>query len=241
MIIYNNNMDENLKEIEEIKRRYETREKKSWRYNIVDPWMFKSEQEKEIAIIKWIKTCSILPLEEIKLLEIGCGNGGNLLQFLRLGFSPENLIGNELLEERFIASRNKLPEKLKLIQGNALDLNFETLQFNVVFQSMVFSSILDEKFKLQLAKTMWGWVKEGGGILWYDFIYNNPWNKDVKGISYNKVKEYFPKGSNKKWKITLAPPLSRVVTKIHPSFYNILNLFPFLRTHILCWIQKKDK
>jgi SAM-dependent methyltransferase len=234
-------MEKKLKEIEDIKRRYKMRENKSWRYNIIDPWMFKSEQEKERALIKWINTCSILPIEEKKLFEIGCGSGGNLLQFLRLGFSPENLVGNELLEERFIASRNKLPEKLKLIQGNALDLKFDMLPFNIVFQSMVFSSILDENFRIELAKQMWGWVRDGGGVLWYDFIYNNPWNKDVKGIPYNKVKEYFPEASIKKWKITLAPPLSRVVTKIHPSFYNILNLFPFLRTHILCWIQKKDK
>jgi ubiquinone/menaquinone biosynthesis C-methylase UbiE len=234
-------MENKLKEIENIKRRYKMRENKSWRYNIIDPWMFKSEQEKERALIKWINTCSILPMEEKKILEIGCGSGGNLLQFLRLGFSPENLVGNELLQDRIIKARKKLPAGLNLIPGNALDLTIQESQFDIVFQSMVFSSILDEEFKFQLAKRMWGWVKEGGGVLWYDFIYNNPWNNDVKGITYKKLKEYFPEASIKKWKITLAPPLSRVVTKIHPSFYNIFNLFPFLRTHILCWIQKKDK
>jgi ubiquinone/menaquinone biosynthesis C-methylase UbiE len=230
-----------LNEIEEIKQRYKKREGLTGRYNILQPWIYKGEQEKERALIKWINTCSILPIEEKKLLEIGCGSGGNLLQFLRLGFSPENLVGNELLQDRINKARKKLPTELILLPGNALDLTIQDCQFDIVFQSMVFSSILDEKFKFQLAKRMWGWVKEEGGVLWYDFIYNNPWNKDVKGIPYKKVKEYFPEGSIKKWKITLAPPLSRIVTKIHPSFYNIFNLFPFLRTHILCWIQKKDK
>ena len=230
-----------MSEIEDIAKRYKNREKFDFRYNMLNPSIYKGEQEKERILIKWINTCSIFPVEEKRLLEIGCGSGGNLLQFLRLGFSPENLVGNELLQDRINKAGKRLPAGLNLLPGNALDLTIQECQFDIVFQSMVFSSILDEKFKFQLAKRMWGWVKEGGGILWYDFIYDNPWNKDVKGIPYKKVKEYFPEGSIKKWKITLAPPLSRVVTKIHPSFYNIVNLFPFLRTHILCWIQKKDK
>jgi len=230
-----------LSEIEDIAKRYKNREKFDFRYNMLNPSIYKGEQEKERALIKWIKSCSLFPVEEKRLLEIGCGSGGNLLQFLRLGFSPENLVGNELLQDRINKAGKRLPAALNLLPGNALDLTIQECQFDIVFQSMVFSSILDEKFKFQLAKRMWGWVKEGGGILWYDFIYDNPWNKDVKGIPYQKVKEYFPEGSIKKWKITLAPPLSRVVTKIHPSSYNIVNLFPFLRTHILCWIQKKDK
>jgi SAM-dependent methyltransferase len=230
-----------MNEIQNIKNRYQKRDSISWKYNLIEPWIYKSEQGKETGLIKWIKTCSILPLKDKTLLEIGCGNGGNLLQFIRLGFLPENLTGNELLKARFLDARNKLPEKLKIIQGNALNLELGENRFNIVFQSMVFSSILDEKFKVELAKKMWGWVRKGGGILWYDFTYNNPWNKDVMGIPFNKVREYFPEGSIKKWKITLAPPLSRVVTIIHPSLYDALNLFPFLRTHILCWIQKKDK
>jgi len=230
-----------LSEIEDILIRYKNREKFDYRYNLLNPWIYKGEQEKERYLIKWINSSPILPIEEKKLLEIGCGSGGNLLQFLRLGFSSENLVGNELLQERMNKARYRLPAVLKILPGNALDLAIQANQFDIVFQSMVFSSILDEKFKFQLSKKMWGWIREGGGILWYDFIYNNPWNKDVNGIPFSKVKEYFPEGYIKKWKITLAPPLSRIVTKIHPSFYNMFNLFPFLRTHILCWIQKKGK
>jgi SAM-dependent methyltransferase len=228
-----------LSEIEEIRNRYKNRDQLDYRYNLLNSWIYKGEQEKERTLIKWINSCSILPIEEKKLLEIGCGTGNNLLQFLRFGFSPNNLVGNELLENRIEKARLKLPEKLKILPGNALYLNLEEKKFDIVFQSMVFSSILDEIFKVQLAKKMWVWVKEGGGILWYDFIYDNPWNKDVKGVPYKKVKEYFPEGIIKRWKITLAPPLSRILTKIHPSLYNLFNISPIFRTHILCWIQKE--
>jgi hypothetical protein len=64
-------------------------------------------------------------------------------------------------------------------------------------------------------------------------------NNDVKGIKFKEVKVLFPFGVIKKWKITLAPPVSRLVTKLHPSLYTIFNFFPFLRTHILCWIEKR--
>ena len=75
--------------------------------------------------------------------------------------------------------------------------------------------------------------------MWYDFIYDNPKNKDVNGIPLKEIKELFPEAKIQYWSLTLAPPISRLITKIHPSLYNIFNAFPFLRTHILCWIEKK--
>lgn len=85
---------------------------------------------------------------------------------------------------------------------------------------------------------MWSMVKPQGGVLWYDFIFNNPNNPDVRGISILRIHELFPGGKIKVWRLTLAPPISRRVTKIHPSFYTLLNYIPFLRTHVLCWIEK---
>ena len=46
----------------------------------------------------------------------------------------------------------------------------------------VFPSILDDSFQQKLADRMWALTKPGGGILWYDFIYNNPRNPDVRGV-----------------------------------------------------------
>jgi hypothetical protein len=28
------------------------------------------------------------------------------------------------------------------------------------------------------------------------------------------------------------------MTVIHPTLYTLFNMFPFLRTHVLCWIRK---
>ena len=39
-------------------------------------------------------------------------------------------------------------------------------------------------------------------------------------------------------RLTLAPPIARAVTRVHPGLYTLFNLLPPLRTHVLCWIAK---
>lgn len=223
-----------------IRERYEKRETalNHLRYNVLNPPVYMSMQEKERALIKWIYDAKIHPIENKRLLEIGCGTGANLLQFIRLGFDPANLVGNELLEDRVTVARKKLPQEIKIIPGDASEINMASNTVDIVYQSMVFTSILDMNFRLKLARRMWELVKPGGGILWYDFIYDNPRNSDVKGISVKEVRNLFPSGDMKTWRVTLAPPISRVVTKICPLLYNVINLLPLFRTHVLCWIEK---
>jgi hypothetical protein len=114
-------------------------------------------------------------------------------------------------------------------------MDVEDASFDIVFQSTVFSSILDGAFQQRLAKRMWEWVKPGGGILWYDFIYNNPRNPDVRGVTVASIKKLFPEGRLRVRRITLAPPIAR---RVPACTLSLLNLFPFLRTHVMCWIEK---
>lgn len=226
-------------EIDRIKERYKRRDEQNFtRYSILNQDILKIQQEKERAFVRWIKYACFSNIDQLKLLEIGSGYGGNLLEFIKLGFSPENLLGNDIISKRIEISRSKLPSSVKIIEGDAAALNLPANTFDIVFQSMVFSSILENELKLKLANKMWNLVKQGGGILWYDFIYNNPQNKDVKGIPVKLLSRYFPSNEIKIWKITLAPPIARLVSKVNPNFYNLLNMFPILRTHVLCWIKK---
>jgi hypothetical protein len=110
---------------------------------------------------------------------------------------------------------------------------------DIVFQSVVFSSLLDGEFRRLLAGQMWSWVKPGGGVLWYDFTYDNPHNKDVKGIGVRHIRELFPQGVVRSRRVTLAPPISRRICAVHPGLYPAFNSLSFLRTHVLCWIQKE--
>lgn len=209
------------------------------RYSILNPSVWQSVQERQRTLITLLSNHAQAPLAQLKVLEIGCGSGSNLLELLRMGLAPENLVGNELLSERAILARNNLPIACEILEGDATTLGLLPNSFDVVYQSTVFSSLLDNAFQQHLAALMWEWVKPGGGILWYDFIYNNPNNPDVRGVSIKRIHELFPETTIDVHRVTLAPPISRRVCKIHPSLYTLFNTIPALRTHVLCWIEKK--
>lgn len=207
-------------------------------YEPTMPSVYMAAQELERALIRWLGSGSLEHPGALKLLEMGCGSGKNLLRFLQLGFRSENLAGVDLLEERVAAARELLPSKVQLHCGDASEVDLPDAHFDVVFQSMMCSSIADQGLLVRACRKMWGLVRPGGGILWYDFIFDNPRNGDVRGIRMNELLQLFPARDRCIWRVTLAPPVARLVTQIHPALYTAFNLIPWLRTHRLVWIPK---
>jgi len=227
-------------ESERIRASYEQRRANA----TVDPYdfrradVFMTIHERQRAIVRAFGRLELPPVADVKLLEVGAGAGGNLLEFLRMGFSPENLVGIELLDERAARARHRLPGSLDLRCEDACQAHVDEESQDIVFQSVVFSSILDRDVQSRLAANMWRWVKPGGFILWYDFVFDNPGNKDVRGVPRRRVTELFPDGRCHCQRVTLAPPIARRVARWHPGLYPLLNIIPMLRTHILCTISK---
>lgn len=224
-----------MDEIEEIKKRYEAR-KTNLNQSKYDSENFYTNSiigEREL-IYKQIITKYFKQLNTLKILEIGAGTGGNLNAFIKFGIPANHIIANELIKERINVLKLKYPESI-IIEGNALDIN-EDYKFDVVFQSTVFTSILDDEFKKKLANKMLDLTNQNGIIIWYDFIYNNPKNKDVKGVTKKEIKQLFAAASKIHfYSVTLAPPIGRRVGKL----YAIINkLFPFLRSHVIAVIEK---
>ena len=168
----------------------------------------------------------------MRILEIGAGSGDNLLFFKRTGIKWENIYANEIMENRVELLRENLPTAT-ILPGNALDITYG--HFDVVFQSTVFSSILSPEMKVKLAEKLSEMTNSGGIILWYDFKYDNPANKNVKGVKKKEIRKLFPNAKKIEFhNVTLAPPIGRRIGK----FYNFINtIFPFLRTHIIAAIH----
>lgn len=171
-------------------------------------------------------------LSKLSILEVGAGHGGNARLLVNAGVDLKNITFNELLKDRLTILRQNYPNNT-IYAGDAIRIPIDRT-FDVVFQSTVFTSILSDQARKDLAQRMWDLLKSGGVILWYDFIYNNPNNNDVRKVTVEELRALFPKAKTMEVsKITLAPPIGRRVGKLYPIF----NL-PILRTHILAVLQK---
>lgn len=208
------------------------------RYNMLNPDVWQSHQERQRAMLQLFTRLGWSDLSTRRVLEVGCGTGGNLLELLRIGFAPRNLVGIELLPGRFAQAMQTLPSGVVLMQGDASTVKLPDESEDIVLQSTVFSSLLDAPFQWRLAQTMWRWVRPGGGVLWYDFTVDNPRNPDVQGVPVARIRELFPQGQLRYERVTLAPPIARTVCRVHPMLYTCFNALPLLRTHVLAWIEK---
>jgi SAM-dependent methyltransferase len=210
------------------------------RYSMLRPDVWQTVQERQRALLALFgrRGWSHADLAALRLLEVGCGAGGNLLELLRIGFAPQHLAGVELLPQRFARARALLPATLQLFEGDALRLDLPAQSQDIVFVSTVFSSLLDDAFQQALADAMWRWVKPGGGVLCYDFAVGNPRNADVRGMPPARLRALFPQAAVELRRVTLAPPLARAATRLHPALYTVLNALPLLRTHRLAWLAK---
>ena len=226
-------------ELAAIRARYERRAAlPADRYSRFNAEVLAAVQQRQRATIDLLAARRIRSLKDREIVEIGCGSGANLLEFLLLGATPERLTGNDMLPDRLQHARSLLPDTVRLLAGDAAELPLEEASVDIVYQSTVFSSILDDALQERIAEAMWRWVRPGGAVLWYDFTFNNPNNPDVRGVPVRRVKELFPHARITTRRVTLAPPLARRLAPIHPALYTLFNSVPWRRTHILCWIEK---
>ncbi|MBP6901708.1 MAG: class I SAM-dependent methyltransferase [Burkholderiaceae bacterium] len=208
------------------------------RYSLLQPDVWQTVQERQRAMLRLLVAEGLTDLPRLRVLEVGCGAGGNLLELLRLGCAPEHLAGIELLPERLAQARRVLPAAVALHAGDATTLDLPAGGQDIVLQSTVFSSLLDDAFQQRLADIMWRWVAPGGGVLWYDFTVDNPRNPDVRGVPLARIARLFPQARISHRRVTLAPPLARWLCPIHPGLYTLFNTVPLLRTHLLAWLAK---
>lgn len=208
------------------------------RYDPLRPDVLLARQERERALVALLRRHLGRPLRSLDVLEVGCGSGDNLLELLRLGADAARLAGSELLPERAAAARARLPQATAVHAGDAMALPFAPGSFDLVLQATVFTSLLDDEFQQRLAARMWQWLRPGGAVLWYDFAFDNPRNRHVRGVPMARVRALFPQGRVDVRRVTLAPPIGRRAAALHPALWRALNALPLLRTHRLAWIAK---
>lgn len=206
------------------------------RYSPLHPGALYLLQSRERTLLRMLRRSGYNDLSRLKVLDIGCGTGGELRRFVLYGADPANLIGVDLLQERVEQARYLNPNIRFLVQ-NAVELPFDSSTFDLVLLFTVLSSILERSVQQQVASEAWRVLRSGGAIMWYDFIWN-PVNRDTRGVSLRQLRILFPEGEFHLRRHTLIPPIARRVAPISWTLCNLLEKVPSFRTHCLGLIRK---
>jgi SAM-dependent methyltransferase len=208
------------------------------RYSWFNPGYVFYIQQLETRLLSLLRREGITILGDKKILEIGCGYGNWLREFIKWGASPSNLTGIDLIPDRVQKAKQLCPQGVDLRCGNASELPFHDHSFDVVAQFTVFSSILDVGMKKALASEMLRVVKREGYILWYDFFINNPKNLDTRAIRKAEIAELFPGRRIELRKVSLIPPLTRAVAPYTWLGCYIIEQLKIFNTHYLGVIKR---
>lgn len=175
------------------------------------------------------------PLSDLRILDVGCGDGNMLRQFLQWGGMPENLSGIELRQEPVKYALDLNPN-FDIRCASATQLPWPDSSFDLVCQHTVFSSILDWEMKQTIASEMLRVLKSNGTILWYDF-WLNPTNPQTHGIRPGEIKHLFPNCKFDFQRITLAPPIARRLVPLSWLLCAFLEKLKIFNTHYLVAIR----
>ncbi len=219
-------------ELRRIEEAY-ARRQSDFRYSLSNPAHLLIVQEREEKLLRLLAERGYASLETTRILEVGCGTGAWLRDFIRWGALPDNIWGVDLLPARIAQARELCPAGVTLKCQDATSLDVPDGSFDLVFQSTVFTSILSADVRRLLAQEMLRVVRQRGLIIWYDFHVNNPGNPDVRGISRKEITQLFPNCSISLEKLTWAPPLGRIVAPVSSSLYRALSCIKPLCTHYL--------
>lgn len=196
-------------------------------------------QQRQRAVLKLLRRHGFNSLGKRRILELGCGRGDVLVEYLGYGANPKHLHGTDLLLHRLNDAHTRLPH-LSLTCADGQHLPYADGVFDLVLQYTIFSSVLDEKIKIKLAREMLRVLKPNGMILWYDFWFN-PINKQTRGIRPAEIRLLFPACTLEFHRITLAPPLARRLASISWLACSVLEKIKVFNTHYLVAIRKHSE
>ena len=208
-------------------------------YSCFNPANLFALQGRQREVLGTLKRYGITDLSKTRLLEMGCGGGGVLAEFLTFGASPENLYGVDLLLDRLGQAHQTLPGS-HFANADGACLPFPSGTFDLVLQYTAISSILDPQLRRHICADMLRVLRPDGLILSYDF-WLNPVNPQTRGIRPAEIKRLFPNCSYEFHKITLAPPIARRLAPLSWGWCYLLESLKLFNSHYLAAIRPRAR
>jgi ubiquinone/menaquinone biosynthesis C-methylase UbiE len=192
-------------------------------------------QEHERIVLECLRRAGLAPLSGRRVLDVGCGHGDWLAVFESFGARREDLAGVELGSDRALQTANRL-KGADVRAGDATSLPWDDRSFDVLFQRMMFTSILDPEARRAAAREMMRVARPGGAMIWIDFFIN-PRNPHVRPLGKADVRALFPNWRATFYRTTLAPPLSRRLARLSWSLARAIEQLRVFNTFYVALLQ----
>jgi len=197
----------------------------------------------EVSLVKAVRQIKQSPLN-LLVLDVGCGSGANVFQFLRLNYQIENITGVDVNDERLAIAQRIYPNA-HFILGDASKMQFEDNTFDLVYESGMFATLPDDTLCKSIADEMIRVCKVGGYILLIDWRIPKPNNPNYNALTKKKLVKFFNVGHQTKLitmeKGALIPPIGRFLSKNIPSIYFLVcRIFPFLVGQVAYLLRKQN-
>jgi ubiquinone/menaquinone biosynthesis C-methylase UbiE len=158
---------------------------------------------------------------------------------LDFGARPKNLFGVDLLHDQIEEARTLGPH-LHFDVADARSLPFEDGAFDLVLAFTLFSSIQTREIRQVAADEMRRVLRPGGEALVYDFRVAGWTNPDTRAIGLKELRELFRNSEVEARRLTLAPPIARMLAPRSWLACELLGQVPLLRTHWLAMVRPTD-
>jgi SAM-dependent methyltransferase len=226
-------------ELNDVSRRYLTQYSLNWsdygyRWHPRHPLSVYYRQAQERALIGLLNAQQVR-LDELAILDVGCGYGVLLRFLVSLGANPSRAFGGDLVADRLREAR-RLNPALRYTGTDGAALPFESASFDLVTQFTVFSS-LSRPLRASAAQEMLRVLRPGGQVLWYDMrgptLSGPPW-----GIEIAELASLFPGCTVRSLEPLHAAISLRLLHRAAP-FVPLVDRVPWLRrSHYLALLQK---
>jgi len=177
-----------------------------------------------------------IALERATLLDLGAGEGGDCDRFGQFGFRRERIVALDVLLDSLRKGRTE-HGWLAAIQAEGVHLPFQDATFNVVYQSTMLSSVLDQGRRRRILREVQRVLAPGGLFVSYDTRYPNPWNRNTHPVSAAEVRDAFPRCQVRSRSTTPIPQLVRLFRGLPRSALRAMEWIPLLRSHRLVVVR----
>ena len=108
-----------------------------------------------------------IPIQDLRVLDLGCGNGRSTRMYIDLGLFPEQLTGVDL-RQGTIERAQKLNPTIRYASYSGDSLPFSDEKFNWISLTTVISSIKGQASRQHLVEQIYQALPSGGYLFYFD-------------------------------------------------------------------------